>query len=678
MDKYSNKSFNSSRFAANLTLFTLFVLPLIYAPGFGSFSALKYCIFGTISLILLVTTISTWLQTTSLYRSFIRGWYGYGIIVFIAGFLLVSFSSVDVAASFFSSFQRTDGAFTMLFLTIFTLNVFTLVMTVGKEFVYRMIQVSVIAAAILSILVLFSKEGIGSWFPEARGGATMGNSSLAAAYVLWNVFFALILIVRASDKKTRFAWMISLLFLVISPLFINWHFDSAKGILNLIGAARGAILGGIYGITIAACTWLMFQPDRSKRNAGAFALALILAGTIYIAVVFLDPESSLHKGFAETAKETRFFFWDIAMTGFQDRPVFGWGPSNYNIVYHKYYDPNMVVSKFGSEMWVDKTHNLIVESLVTGGVVLLSAWIMFITSIFAAILHAKSKGNLTNTEALILVGAIAGWLLQAQFVFDSISSFAMLFMLAGFVYALAQDPAQRTAIRPSKNHKMIIASVMTLSLAIFIYSILMPFQKNRLIYSTYRLNLPQRATIWQNFDKGSPMGTGYDSVLMLNNLHLGYLSRISEILKSNATTRDATINELENVSKYLYDFTRTKKYDYELTLLGAQFSHIKLGLDNESTGPAMERALILADETVSLSPTNPQSYWIAAKIKHLAGDRTTSKELMEQAYELAPTLSETHYLILELASLTDDEAYYQSSLQRALRDIPDFKPQPRT
>src|SRR3989344_3553367 len=66
----------------------------------------------------------------------------------------------------------------------------------------------------------------------------------------------------------------------------------------------------------------------------------------------------------ETTTKSRFMIWNMAMQGLKERPILGWGQESFNYVFNKYYDPGM----YGQEQWFDRTHNIIFDWLIAGGI----------------------------------------------------------------------------------------------------------------------------------------------------------------------------------------------------------------------------------------------------------------------------------------------------------------------
>ena len=57
---------------------------------------------------------------------------------------------------------------------------------------------------------------------------------------------------------------------------------------------------------------------------------------------------------ADTTVQTRLLSISTGREGFLERPVLGWGPENYNLVFDKYYNPKL----YPAENWFDHAHNI--------------------------------------------------------------------------------------------------------------------------------------------------------------------------------------------------------------------------------------------------------------------------------------------------------------------------------
>ncbi|MBX4187727.1 MAG: O-antigen ligase family protein [Candidatus Doudnabacteria bacterium] len=658
--------------AAVLSLILLSLLPLVYFPGTVINIAYKYFFFGLVTTLLGLFTAWTWIRASWIPRQLFRSWLSYGLISYLASFLLASVFSVDKAASFWSSFHRTDGAFTIIFCSIFAINIFTLLAIKGKSFLYQVFSASVIGATLLSILIMFTSDRGTGWFSVEMGGATVGNSSLAAPYVIWNIFFGMLLLIYSVGKFRRILWGLSTLAMILSPLFINWHFNPANGLMNIIGTARAGQLAIICGMVVTISFWFFWQTSKAKKYIGAALLSSIILGAVIVGTQLLNPASKLHNYFISVADENRFIFWDIAFKAFREKPILGWGPYTFNIPYNIHFNPRILTLP-KPEILVDHTHNILIESLATGGIILFSGLIFFLTTLIIAQHKAVKAGRLSTLEGSIIIGGFAGWFLQAQFVFDSLVSLTMLFLVAAVTYSFSNENASaKDYSEPTTDRKVVFGIYSLASLILLIYGIFLPFGKANFMSKAYETRLPKRADLWEHFDEGSPMGNGYDTFLIFDQLRDTYDKNIETLRKDKPESKKIIINELDESGKFLYNTAQEKRYGFEYNLIGAKLYYLKMSFEGDFDGQDFERTIFLANKAIELSPTHLEAYWVAARAHFAAKNYEESKRLLEKAVELEPKAELTHILILNLAKSTKDQAYYDLALERAKKNIPDL------
>ncbi len=505
-----------------------------------------------------------------------------------------------------------------------------------------------------------------------------GNSSVAASYVLWNIFFAAVLFVKSDSNKKRIFWGFASLFLVLSPLFVNWQLLLGRvkytGLASIVGSARGAFLGILFGVLVALGVWLFLQKDKIKRNIGIGLLALMCIGTISCAVLILEPSSTLHQKFIENVGENRFFFWDSAFKGFAENPILGLGPNNFGYSLHKYFDPRMLLPQNGGEILTDEAHNILVETLAGGGVLLLACLFFLLASVVAVLIKLAKKDKLSTLEAALFVGALAGWFLQAQFVFDSISSLAMLFLVAGIAYgALADRPELKHKPLPAfstKEISLVVVSVCA-SLVLFYYVIVLPYAKSQLMYKTYTSHLPLRASLWQDFSGITPMGNSHDSVLIFNMIFNSYDAQKQNIAGWDTAKKAVVLEELDAIIDRLFSLS-LKYNNYNISLMAIKLSYTRMYISRDTPEPLLTKTHDLIEKMIAVSPTDPQPLWVKAQLLMAEKKFPEAKDVLEKTLLLEPNLEYTHTLILQLAKVMNDKAYYDFALKRAGVDVPGF------
>ncbi len=592
---------------------------------------------------------------------------------------MITFFSVNVKFSVWASFQGLDGLLVYILLVIFSLGVATLVAVRGRSAALQIMKASVIGAVLLSIFIFLSADGLGSWFVGSRGGATIGNSSLAAAYLVWNIFLGLITIYNAKSRTERIAWVIGLAVIVFSPVFLGWQAIIGRievaGIMDYIGAARAAAVSVGIALLISLSVWLWFQGKRLKV-AGITLFAVVVIGLGFIVIGLAQPTSLVRKQFSNMGGELRLIFWDIAGQAVSENPILGWGPSTYDIVFHERFEPRMLLLPEQGETLVKNPHNLILETLSNGGALLLLASLLLWLSLIYAFYQAKKNGNLTTVEFALLVGAFSAWFIQAQLIYDPLSSTIMLFALLGLSYGLSVDSqalgGQKRYLLTSGQRNIVIGSGAA-ALLLFLIAIYFPFKEAQTFKAIQKSSLPQRIKHIEQLGKSSPIARGYDSVRMANIMYGEYYSKKGAILRGDPKQREASAQELEAMSKYLSDLAEQNNPHPEIAFLGARLTFIEMELEQGRKPETIVRASELSDQAVKFTPTDPRAYWIAAQIKFATKNYDQAKQLLEQGIVLEPRLPGGYDLLLIMAETQKDTEYYQSILAKAQQAIPGYE-----
>lgn len=585
----------------------LTALPLILILGFGSYTTVRYFVFGTVALLLGVLNVKVWATQAGSLRHLFSKLLTYGLLVYLAAFALVSLTGINPTLSFFSTLQRTDGFFALFFLTLFTFSVYTAISAGGAQTVRRFLKASLWGAVLLCLLIDVSPDGLswftGGFFIKSRGGATIGNSSLAALYVVWHVFFASWLMFSAQAGKARRWSVTALVILLSSPLFISWHPGSnpdGSGLTSLIGSARGAVVGIFVGALIALGSWLAADQKKSRTYIGKGLLVAVIAGLCITGVLLLQKTSSLHQAFDQVVGENRFLFWDSAVAGFQERPIVGWGPGTFSEVYHRHFDPAILAPGAAHETLVDRSHNIFFESLSGGGLVLTLSLIFYFACLVLALVRFMKRDRLLGS---FLLGAFSAWFFQCQFVFDSISSLAMLAVVSAIALT-AGEAEGRERPRSGAQGGVTVSLASIAAIAIFVYAIALPMWKAGRMYSVYEMKLPARANQWQTLSGISPMGDNYDSVLIFSSLKDVYLAQVNEIKAADPARKAVYLKELDSVIVYIKGLGASGGEAYDLLALVARLEQIRLTIDQAGASGMREDVIRIINHLLELSPTD--------------------------------------------------------------------------
>ncbi len=118
----------------------------------------------------------------------------------------------------------------------------------------------------------------------------------------------------------------------------------------------------------------------------------------------------------------------MAVEGFKERPVLGWGQENFNYVFNTNYDPRM----YGHEQWFDRAHNVFLDWLIAGGVLgLISYLSLYASGVF---LLWRRSTDVSFVEKALLTGLGTAYFVHSLFVFDNVISYILFVSMLAFIH----------------------------------------------------------------------------------------------------------------------------------------------------------------------------------------------------------------------------------------------------
>ncbi|MFH1575618.1 MAG: O-antigen ligase family protein [Candidatus Nealsonbacteria bacterium] len=560
------------------------------------------------------------------------------IVLFLAIFVLASFTGINLHRSFWSTNERMTGILTMMHLLAF----FIILSSVWRERRdwERALGVSVIVGVALSLYILLGNE------ISTRGGGTIGNTSFMAAYLLFNVFFAVILLLAKRGLWQIFAG-ISLL--IMTPVLLN-------------STGRGAIVAFFGGLFLLGLGFLFFSQKKIlKRSALAVVLILIILG---ISAAVFQPSFVKDEANA-TLKEmkSRFVVWETGWKGFLEKPILGWGPENFIVVFSKYFNSCMFLPECGNEIWFDRVHNIVLDTLVTTGIIgLLSYLAIFGVAIYGllkTIPKIIERKNIFFPLGLIVV--LSSYFFQNLLVFDMINTYLVFFLTLGFINFLIQNQKQTIEEKNTiaKPLNPVFSSIILIAACFILWSCnIQPLLANHSIIKTVNSQDVESASLFFEgsldtwMEKYEPREYFAQKMIKANiNESIG--SKEREIFQAVFDLAEA---EMENsVDENRLDF-RPHLFLGELYLSSYRFS------DNQEKILKAEQIL---EEVIQLSPTNQQGYWNLAEVKLAQGNIGETLILLRQAVELEPRLGYAHWYLAMAYSIAGQNQLAKEEVIRA-------------
>lgn len=351
---------------------------------------------------------------------------GWAFFVFVSSYFISSFLGSNFNQSFWGGFERMGGAFNLLHYLLFFIMLVSLFRT--KEDWLTLLNLCLVAG-LFSILYGFfqlSSWGfiLGAEQNRNRIFGTVGNPAMFAGYLLF-VFYLSLFFVSLSDPKSRnYGYYLVLAMLSAIAIFMT--------------GVRGAVLAFILSLSIYLIWqgWKYlhkkqkeYQPITKVKIIAVVFIIMTVLGLLYLGYGSRFSNRIFSFSLQQTTVQQRILVWKEAWQGFKERPLFGWGPENFTLVHEKYFNPRIYNGPAGSIF--DRPHNIILEVLVTQGLVGLAAYLFLLLSIF---IFLFKKYRSYSSAVVIFSCLFIAYGIQGLFFFDSFSSYLMLAIVLAFIF----------------------------------------------------------------------------------------------------------------------------------------------------------------------------------------------------------------------------------------------------
>ncbi|MBM4177443.1 O-antigen ligase family protein [Candidatus Gribaldobacteria bacterium] len=503
------------------------------------------------------------------------------------------------------------------------------------------------------------------------GGVTLGNSSFLGTYLLFNIFFALYLFFTSQKKY----WLKIILGIFIFLSTISLYFAGAR-------AALLATVGGFALMFLMALVFF-FKPEKKiltslSRVVFFLSLALYILAVILLFIPFQG--NFIRSKFAEAASSARFVNWEMALKGFFDKPLLGWGLENYDILFTKYFNPCLFTKECGSEIWFDRTHNIVLDVLSQTGLLGIFSYLLLFGFGFWVLFKKYRQENDFWLFASFTALPIA-YFTQNLTVFDMPASLALFVLVLAFFATLEKRSgfATKQVEKPKQvfglKNKWLSAPVLILFLVFFWQFVVDSAKTDYFIIEAVRIapsealaekikneqgdkafinyldaNSKQRIALYQKTLETSSFGT--------------YQARDFFVETSQGVIRNYAKHFPGEQAKVEIDFLveETKKtilsspLDYRAYLKLAQLYNLYavVGINQ------LDLALETGKQAKELSPNNQQTYWAMAQTYLYGNQFSEAIQAVKKAIELEPNYLRSYTIAYEVAQMAQDEIEMQA------------------
>ncbi len=353
------------------------------------------------------------------------------IAIFIAVVTLATVVGINPLRSFWSNFERMEGL-------VMYIHLFAYFLVLGNVFKKKdwfwMFNAFIASGLIEGCYGVLQKIGkIASPQGGNRIDGTIGNPAYLAAFMMFVAAFCVYLFLKTKNVSGRIYYAASGLFSLLIIYFT---------------ATRGPVLGIFIALILAGAGYLFFKKietenDKKIKKALLWSLVglVLVAGLIYgfKNVGFIKNNPTLSRltnlSFSDTTITSRFSIWQMSWKGFLEKPLLGWGPENYVVVFSKYYTPEM----WKQEPWFDRSHNIVFDWLINAGILGLLSYLSIFFFASRELYKNYQNKKISFEELILVLGLFVAYFFQNLFVFDNIATYISFFAILAWIYSVSTE-----------------------------------------------------------------------------------------------------------------------------------------------------------------------------------------------------------------------------------------------
>lgn len=572
-----------------------------------------------------------------------------GIAIYGVALMLSSLFGVDFHRSFWANHERMTGTYALLHYVAYAFMVATAFATRREWF--SLFLFSIVGSVAMAGVALWERSyGILASNPGGRVWATLGNYIYLANFMLFNMYFVGLVLLRRSLKL----WMQTAL----------WGVAFLQLLIIFFTETRGSILAMV-AAGLIMLFWEAVSVKRVRGYAVGALLVCVLAGGLLVAnrtnpvVVHLPLIGKLaNTNLTDGGVRTRFIAWHIALQAFQARPVFGWGPENFYYAFNQFYNPESYhYSTY--ETWFDRPHNNLLDVLSTTGGVGMAAFIsLFVLSIIT-IRRKTRSGVMSKWEGILTVAMLFAYILQNITVFDSHTSYLYFFLVLGFIAGIRTPEliAENGSAAEMRVAYGTLGGLGMVALFLVFYTNVLPYQAAHLgLLATSYARLGSNVVEAKRY---------YDEALATPTQHrvdlrIDAARDIADIVGGGAVPQNMAAPYYDWAIALLEQNVQERPKDvYDQIALG-QIYMFYSGIKPEmllKARDAFARALVL-------SPRRQQIIFSQVRLAVTMGDLDEALRLLEGARADEERIPELHWLLTFVHWQRQDVANAQLSLKR--------------
>lgn len=581
-------------------------------------------------------------------------WIGFSFLVLLVIMFFANLFGVHPLQSFWSNFERMEGYVTLVHTFMYFLVVGSVMKT--EKLWDQFFLTTVFVAIILSFYAFAQLSGqIAIQQGGGRLDGTLGNSAYMAIYALFHIFIGIFLLLRAKTPLSRY------FFGTFTLLYLY---------LLIQTATRGTTLGLIGGLFVMVTYITLFS--RNNPTIRKVATGGIITMIAIVALFVTFKESSFIQGNPYLQRlstislkegQNRFMIWGMALKGVEERPLLGWGQSNFGYVFNEYYRPEL----HGQEAWFDRVHDIVMDWLIAGGILGAIAYFSILLSavyyLFVRPITHSADERFSVVERGVLLGLLAGYTIHNIFVFDNIVSYIFYGTILAYIHtrvALPIEKIERWRI-DGRIVEQVVAPITLIILIVTVYYVNVPgIQAAGDIIDGFRATRGEE--VLASFERALSRGS-----FGTQEIREQMMQRVQPLLQDPNLSEEFKQKAFKRVEEELLKQLEEKPGDARAHVFISSFYRMTNNLE-----PAIEQ-LAKARE---FSPQKQLIIFEQGMAEIQRGDYQKALGFFEEAYKLGPQFTESRVLYASAAVYADqlglvDELIKTSEDKRAfaLNDI---------
>lgn len=545
------------------------------------------------------------------------------LIFFLLSFFLSTFLGVDAYHSFWDNHERMLGFFTIFHYIAY----YFIVSAVFKNWMEWKLALKIfLGAGTLVMLIGFAQKADPSFLMNQGSGrvaSTLGNAIYVGGYGLFLIFSALLLFF---EEKSPF-WKAVMVGLGVIA-FLGMIFSGT----------RGSLLGFLTGTFFALAGYAIILKNSPKIRK--VSLIILTLSAVFLAVLYVNKEKSivqnvpvlgrlLNISFSAGTADTRMIAWEIALKGWKERPILGWGPNNFFYAFNKYYNPKFLEHGFG-ETWFDNAHNILMNTLTVQGTFgILTYLSLFVVSI-VVLLRSYKRGSIDINFLAVGVAFLVAHLVNNVFVFENPTSYLYFFFFLALLNGNCKKPEELKEQKLNNEISIGLLAVVFSFMFIVLYATdINPARANQATLNAIKA-----------INSGDSPALQYENATKIPSPHIddirndfsrSVIEKLGEYIKAN---RQEEVNELyklvyQELAKNLELHPLDIRIHLQLANLTSQF----MNMENKDAFVNVE---LLLEDALSKSPARQQVKYMLADVKVILGKELEAEKILVDSFEISP------------------------------------------